>query len=439
MLKELNEVIAKYHDVERQWTDSAKTSDEYLAAVCLFEVLTFRLLESDNKDRIIGFRLLVRTYRRMVRKKRGHFVLNASSNALITSSSKNMDEIIRYIQSSAKTDIHSYLDRDHMSLGDFSIVPIVVRWFPFALKQAIRCIFSSYRSSLALTIAEVPEIAFLLKYCKEHRISMLYDFLPYEVDSNFMYLVFRNHGIRVFKIPSSGPFTTHHKILVTDDVALTSPYHFDEVVRFKDTFRAQKMHLWPPYNAENFHARYKNNNHWEESGTLGFYSHGEWIRRAEKHANYGGRIYEAEETILGMLGSIVSKNPSYKLRIFPHPKELRPELKEAREAYYRRCIGHDNYEIFTEGGTAQHFAKAEIAIAAFSTILYERLYSGFKTLIGNMYISQFPMNKSSLNNICFRTQAELESMLQRFGGMDADNYFKQTGLSEYRMEAFPEP
>jgi hypothetical protein len=441
MVKELTEVISYYREIERQWVDSDKKSDEYLAAVCMFEYLSFRLREYDNHDRLIGFRLLVRTYRRMRRKNQGMRYLDLSSRSIITSSSKNQDDIIRYIQGSAKTEVHSYLDRDHMSLGDFGTLPLLMRWFPFAFVQALRCVFSTYRSRLALTIAEIPEIAFVLKYAKTNNIEMLYDFLPYEVDSNFMYLVFRKNGIRVFKIPSSGPFATHHKILISDDVALSSPYHFDEIVRFKDTFRVQQAILWPPYNAHIFYAKYKNKNKWEEAGTLGFYSHGEWLRRAEKHANYGGRISEAEEAILGMLGDIVAKNPFYKLRIFPHPKELRPELKAAREEYYLRCIGHNNFEIYiADGGTAQNFAKAEIAIAAFSTILYERLYCGFKTLIGNMYISrQFPMNNSNLNTICFRSQDELEDMLQQYGNMDADTFFSRTGLSDYRMEAFPEP
>jgi hypothetical protein len=110
------------------------------------------------------------------------------------------------------------------------------------------------------------------------------------------------------------------------------------------------------------------------------------------------------------------------------------------QAHYRRCIGHDAFEIFTQpGGTSQHFAKAEIAIAAFSTILYERLYSGYKTLIGNMFIYEFPMNQSALNSICFKTQAELEEMLKRFGDMDAETFFTTTGLSNYRLEAYPEP
>jgi len=440
MTNELKSVIRTYYEVEKAWTADEKNSPEHLASVCLFEYPSYRLLDSDKHDRFIGFRLLVRTLRRMLSIKHGKTMVDQNSSAIILSSSKNAKDIIQYISRSGKTTIHTYLDRDHMSLGDYGKwLPILV-WLPFAFRQAVRCLTSQYRSALALTIAEIPEIAFTLQFAKANRINMVYDFLPYEVDSNFMYLIFRENQIGMFKIPSSGPLATHHKILLSDFIALSTPYHLEEIRKFNSTIRVGEYHIWPPEKAHMYFSKYKNNQSWEEDNTIGFYSHGEWIRKAEKQSDYGGRIGDAEEAILRMLGNLAEKNPKLKLRIFPHPRELKPEFKQDMLSHYRSCIGHDMFEVFTEqGGTSQHFAKAEIAIAAFSTILYERLYSGYKTLIGNMFIVEFPMNQSALNAICFKTQDELEAMLNRFGNMDAETFFAETGLMKYRMESYPEP
>jgi hypothetical protein len=440
MTNELRSVIRTYKEVEHAWTHGEKNTQEYLAAVCLFEYPSYRLLDSDRYDRLIGFRLLVRTLRRILATGKGKKTIDREARAIIVSSSKNSEDIIRYISQSGQTSIHTYFDRDHMSLGDYGKAAVVFTWLPFAIKQAFRCVFNSYRSTLALTIAEIPEIAFLLQYAKRNRVHMVYDFLPYEVDSNFMYLLFRENQIGVFKIPSSGPLATHHKILLADHLALSTPYHFEEIKKFYSTIRIGKYHLWPPEKAHMYYNKYKDNHSWDEAGTLGFYSHGEWLRKAEKQSDYGGRIGDAEEAILGMLGNIVKQNPQYKLRIFPHPRELKEEVRNEMHAHYRRCIGHDSYEVFTlPGGTSQHFSKAEIAIAAFSTILYERLYSGYKTLIGNMFIFEFPMNQSPLNSICFKTQTELEELLQRFSNMEAETFFQTTQLANYRLEAYPEP
>jgi hypothetical protein len=56
-----------------------------------------------------------------------------------------------------------------------------------------------------------------------------------------------------------------------------------------------------------------------------------------------------------------------------------------------------------------------------------------------MFIFEFPMNQSALNSICFKTEAELEEMLNRFGTIDADSFFALTGLVDYRMDSYPEP
>ena len=440
MTNELRSVIRKYHEIEKAWTSNEKNSQEHLAAVCLFEYPSYRLLDSDKHDRLIGFRMLVRTFRRIMSVGFGKTHLTKGADSIVVSSTKNSSEIIQYITRSGKTSLHTYIDRDHMSLGDYGKWSVLFAWLPFAISQSLRCLTSAYRSTLALTIAEVPEIADVLQFSKRNRIHMLYDFLPYEVDSNFMYLLFRESHIGVFKIPSSGPLATHHKILLADHLALSTPYHLEEIKKFNSTIRIGQSHMWPPEKAHMYYSKYKNNCAWEESGTIGFYSHGEWIRKAEKQSDYGGRIGDAEEAILHMLGMIVQRNPHFKLRVFPHPRELKPESRSEMQAHYRRCIGHDVFEIFTQpGGTSQHFAKAEIAIAAFSTILYERLYSGYKTLIGNMFIFEFPMNQSALNSICFKTPTELEELLKRFGDMDADTFFATTGLSNYRLEAYPEP
>jgi hypothetical protein len=293
---------------------------------------------------------------------------------------------------------------------------------------------------MALAITEIPEIAFLLRFTKENHIRVAYDFLPYEVDSNFMYLNLREHQVSVFKIPSLGPLATHHKILLADNLAISTPYHLEELHKFRATMQVGQYHMWPPEKAHQYYDRYKNNCAWEESGTLGFYSHGEWIRKAEKQSDYGGRIGDAEEAILRMLGNITHANPQLKLRVFPHPRELKPDAAADMHTHYRNCIGHDQYEIFTQtGGTSQHFAKTEIAIAAFSTIMFERLYCGFKTFIGNMYLDDFPIQGSTLHSICFKNQEELETLLRRFSDVDANTFFEATCLSNYRMEAYPEP
>ncbi|MFM7728826.1 MAG: hypothetical protein ACKO7B_19155, partial [Flavobacteriales bacterium] len=124
-----------YREVEKKWASEDRTSDEHMAAACLIEYQSYRLQDLARFDRLIGFRVLVRTLRRIVARKQGLRVLDASAKSIIISSSNNVDAIIEYIGRCSKTNLHSYLDRDHMSLGDFSVWPLFFRWLPFALRQ----------------------------------------------------------------------------------------------------------------------------------------------------------------------------------------------------------------------------------------------------------------------------------------------------------------
>ncbi|MBX7051489.1 MAG: hypothetical protein K1X54_05605 [Flavobacteriales bacterium] len=441
MTNELKQVISSYYRVRGAWTSGAKNTNDYLAATCLFEYLSYRLLESDRKDILLGFRIIIRVLRRIFRSHQGIKCFDPKANELLISGTIAIqDRVTEYIRRSGKANLHSYVAKDVMTFDGVSRLQLLVHFLPFAISQSFRAMFSPYRQGVALSIAEVAEIAYVLHYIRKNNIQKVYDFVPYEIDSNFMYVVFQEAGINMVKVPSSGPLATHHKILLADEVVFSTPYHLEEYQKFRDSFRVKQTLAWPPERAYQYYPKYKNTPPQAEPSTIGFYSHGEWLRRIEKHSAYGGRIGEAEETILKYLGRYVNEHPHIRLIVFPHPREMRPDVAEQMRTFYRNAVGHDKFEIaqFT-GGTTQNFDKTDMAVAAFSTILYERLYCGYKTLIGNMAISEFPMNASPLNNICFRTYEGMSQLISEYSAQPVDYFFRQTKLEPFRAVHYPEP
>jgi hypothetical protein len=440
MINELRYVIKKFRETEKAWLSPEKNTDSYLAAVCLLEYPSYRLKESDQRDRLIGFRTLRRTIRRIFHAGIGLKRVDQEGTSLVIGGGAASKDIISYISRSGKVGIHTYMERDTMSLNGHQAMSILLAFLPFGVWQALRCIRSRYRRNLALSITEVVEIAFLLHYVNTHKLNPVYDFLPYEVDSNFMFLLLKEQGTHVVKIPSSGPMATHHKILISDDVVFSTPYHYEEYQKFRNTIRIRHQLLWPPERAHQYYDRYSHQKPPTTRKTLGFYSHGEWLRREEKHSAYGGRIGEAEHTILQYMGRFVLDNPGYSIIIFPHPRENKHGVIQRRDEFYTRALGNAPFTISGYiGGTSQNFDKCDIALAAFSTILYERLYCGYKTLIGNMFIFEFPMNKSTLNNICFKEYHEMSELILRYSAVDDQTYFEETGLTGYLLENYPEP
>jgi hypothetical protein len=441
MTNELKSVIRQYCKLEKAWLSPVKNTDEYLAATCLFEYPSYRLLDSDRTDPLLGFRVLLRTLRRIFKQDIGLKKIDTKGDSIVVSGTIAIqDRVTEYVRRSGNSNLHSYLAKDILNIKTSQKLQLLFVLLPFALRQSLKCIFSRYRQGIALSIAEVTEIAYVLNYIKTNNIKTVYDFVPYEVDSNFMYLTMREHQVHVVKIPSSGPLATHHRILLADEVVFSTPYHQEEQMKFRETFRVKNYLMWPPERAFQYFPRYKQEKPKAKSKTLGFYSHGEWLRKEEKHSAYGGRIGEAESTILKYLGQYVKANPDFELIIFPHPREMRPDVSERMNSFYKKTIGHDQFQIATfSGGTTQNFEKADIAIAAFSTILYERLFCGYKTLIGNMAITEFPMNRSHLNRICFRTYEAMAEMITDFSSHNEDYYFQQSMLTGYRADQYPEP
>ena len=440
MINELRYVIKRYREIEASWLTPEKNTDAYLAAVCLLEYPSYRLKESDQQDRLIGFRALRRTARRMFNSGLGLRNIQEQGTSLVIGGGSASKDIINYISRSGKAEIHTYMERDSMSLNGAAGWQLLFTLLPFGLRQALRCIRSRYRRNLALSITEVVEIAFLLHYIKQHKLNPVYDFLPYEVDSNFMFLLLKENGTHVVKIPSSGPMATHHKILISDDVVFSTPYHFEEYQKFRNTIKIRHQLLWPPERAHQYYSIYSQKKPLTARKTLGFYSHGEWLRREEKHSAYGGRIGDAELAILQYMGKFVTENPEYSIVVFPHPRENKTPVMPRRDIFYKQAFGNAPFTISPySGGTSQNFDKCDIALAAFSTILYERLYCGYKTLIGNMFIFEFPMNKSTLNNICFKQFDEMAALIRKYSDVDEKVYFEETGLVGYQLENYPEP
>lgn len=436
MISELKTVLAAYRGLSEAWTSSEKNTDEYLASVCFFENMTYRLYEDDKSDPLIGLRMAVRLWRRLGKSEQSGVVpVNPDGKIVIVGGLlKTSSLIIRYIQGNSSEKVHSYLAKDFISTSSNMRSKIIMTMLPFIVKQSWSCFFRKNRVNLALGIHEVFEIAYILHYLKLHQLTELYDWIPYEKDANFLSLLAQKQGMIVTKLPSSGPLVTHNRFMLSQQVVLTTPYQYEELEKFRDTITAQTILRWPPQGAMD-HGNFYQDRQLTTPKTIGFFSHGSWIRKQEKHAEHGRNVLDAEKTILSFLGKFIEENPDYKILIFPHPREKKKDMYERTTAFYRECIGHSHFEILpSDLTTADNFDKADIGLGAFSSILYERMYCGFKVLIGNIGFSDFPMTSSKLNQICFDQYEEMKQLLLDFSDISSEKFFEETGLTGYSQE-----
>ena len=85
----------------------------------------------------------------------------------------------------------------------------------------------------------------------------------------------------------------------------------------------------------------------------------------------------------------MNENPSVSLIIFLHPKEK--NKKELTLKHYDAIFKGINYTLNFEKPSAAVFDMCEVGVSFFSTIIFERDYFGFKTIVFPIGYKEFPL------------------------------------------------
>ena len=191
--------------------------------------------------------------------------------------------------------------------------------------------------------------------------------------------------------------------------------------------------LWPAEQYHNYKVAYEDHPI-APRHVIGFYSHGEWVRRKEGHADAGLGILENEMFLLVSLRIFLAKNIQFKLIIFPHPKERNhPEFS----AHYNSIFNETNYEIANfEMKSNLSFHRVNIGLMAYSTLLFERLAMGYKTFVGTSLKTNFPQTNSPLNNICVSSMLSLEKEILIAAEETDKEFFLRNELQNYPLADF---
>jgi hypothetical protein len=168
--------------------------------------------------------------------------------------------------------------------------------------------------------------------------------------------------------------------------------------------------------------------------TIGFYSHGEWVRRKAGHANFGFGIQENELFLLEGLKRFLKKHPHFQLIVFPHPKE-RSE-SEFQTFYSSLFEGTNTIIAPIEMKSSETFFRVSMGLMAYSTLLFERLALGYKTCIGTNFQTSFPLEGSPLKNLCLSDYESLEAALLLANEETEKEFFERCRLEKYPLKEF---
>lgn len=414
-------------------------NDDNLISFCLRKSMSFRLPESAKNDRLIGFRVWRRMNQAIKRNRKIAYVQGLGDAMIIQGVARNKERISEYISFQSQQSVPYFIAKDELPFqqqklraSDKGALQL------FSLKTALQCLFKQDRKNRALWPWFCLENWALSDFSTRENIKTAYDFAPYLIDANYYTKSLQQKKVIVVKVPSSGPLKAHNKYILGDVLVLSTPYQFMEREKFKATIKVGKVEKWIPERALEYIQQYQNPELPEPpQGSIGYYSHGGWLRKASGHADNGLNIHSAELRLMEDLSVWLREAKDKELIIFLHPKEKSADVIAQTKAFYQKHFGEFNYRFAdTNKATSEGFHLVDLGIAVYSTVLYERLFAGYKSIIGNYGMSDFPDPEASLSHICFQSKAALDKALDEAFAVDRQGFFEKNGLLEYRFDTY---
>ena len=301
-------------------------------------------------------------------------------------------------------------------------------WFPFLFLYSF---LKKDKAPIANLFREQLECYNLISTLKKNKVESIYHFCIYEKDSNINTILLQRYDIKVFKIPSEVPLGVWNKIIIADKLCLCIGYQYDELKAFYKSVFVNEVVLFGPekclFNIEKYKYDVKT-----EKNTLGFYSTGAWIRKLENHNDQGFDMEEKEEEVKLILKEFCKNNPGYKLHVFLHPREKWDKYKQQTQERYTKLFSDIHFELSEKDSlSALLFEKVDVGVAFQSTIVYERLFYGFKTLIMPIGKQSFPVVNSNMKNICSDNKEQLFEQIKKSITKSNLEFFESNGIKHF--------
>jgi hypothetical protein len=414
-----------------------KNSPLYYAGKSLSQI-TYRLPNESKKDVFITLRIYKRIFINLFKGKNVFLKLNQNTYTAIFDGNHHAFELRdRYIKKYSGEDCSAIISKDDLIcflsiyLTIFYVFILISSFIPVFLIS----LFSKNKFHFPLMIQEFFETVQLVYLVKTHHISKIHYFCIYERDSNICAFILMKLGIYINKIPSEVPLYFFNKTIIANELSFCFAYQQEEFEEFKKTMFVEKTNLWAPEQILNAPKRFLTIRENEKNSTydIGFFSSGNWLRAQIGDVDMGHNDKDNEELILRGLIDYAQQN-NLKLVLFLHPLEKRAEHKVASEVYYKEFLQHNNVSLAdTMISSIEGFDDINIGVSLYSTLMFERIYLGFKTILAPFDYDDFPIKQSSLNQICVHNIQQLYAKLDVNLKLTTIDFFETNHLKNYSL------
>lgn len=286
-------------------------------------------------------------------------------------------------------------------------------------------------SNMALFPLIVAEMITIRKILEKSNVRTVYYFNSYEFDANLVAKMLMEMGVSVIKIPSPNPLSYEYKHIHCTELILTSRYQKDEL-EFGKVTTSGKISFWVPENSSLYLSKYLLSRKTEKF--IGYYSSANWLRVGTENSEIKS-ARENDEVLLMKLDEI-ARDSRYTLKIFLHPREKIYDNVQEIKDYYSSILSTEIYEIDSFSlaeVSACKLNEVDIAITPLTTLFFERIFCGFKSIMILNDTEKFPLKSSPLANICIDNLHGLQKLISESLELSNDEFFKKHALTDYHL------
>jgi hypothetical protein len=394
--------------------------------------VTFRLPKNYDTNWLSSFLIFKHIFSNLFKKH--NFEFRTDTYEAFYDASFESDEIrLNYLRNFNSEKNYSKIYKNELliphnkiNLLQIFIVSFVI--FPFIF---ILSCFKKDKKQLSFLYQQAIECFNINVYLTTNRIKKLHFFSIFQTDANICAYLLMKKGIYINKIPSEVPLFVYNSSIVSNCLSFCFGYQKEEFNYFKDTMFVDETQMWSPELIFNAPMRFLKETKEAHlfNYDIGFYSSGNWLRKELGDAELETNDAHNEQLILTELIKLCNEN-NYKLRIYCHPIEKRNQ--ELTINYYQK-FNSKNFSIAPfDKPSIEEFDKVNIAISLISTLMFERYYLGFKTIIAPINYLNFPISNSNFNNVCVKEVNQLEKIIKKNIKLTINEFFELNGINNYR-------
>lgn len=312
-------------------------------------------------------------------------------------------------------------------LSGFVLIVLSFAWLPLLF---ISSLFKKDKAPYATIFREIIETINLVELCKTLNIKQLYFFCIYEKDANICTMILNKRGVLINKITSEVPLSFWNKIIIADNLYICNGYHYDELKENMSSVFVSNIEFWGGEKVLDNISKYKNSVT-PDKKSIGFYSTGTWARDLENLMSKNKNLVKIEEEVKMIVKKFCQNNPEYQLIIFLHPRERKTKYAQLTKEKYLKDFEGINFHI-EEDRSSNTYEKADVSVAFYSSIVFDRLYYGFKTIIMPIGLEdKFPIKNSNMNLICTYTESDLYSKIIESCDMSNKKFFEKNKITHF--------